>query len=218
MTISLVLEHRSITLSATEQALAKATASRYAMRLQLQPRINDRLSLYKPQPRIEVEESTLKCMIDKYSEQLVFEPLKELQQWFAYSSGLFLQPGYPPLFYNRSEHRTISPSKSAVAAVGEGVAGLLAQRLYRCRKLARPIHDYPDIVMEGEHSTYLVEAKATVQSAADIKQVVEEEVIRIAAYTSACAELDPRPVVGLLVGTALVSELQYACYITEVLV
>ncbi|MBD1999235.1 hypothetical protein H6G00_21905 [Leptolyngbya sp. FACHB-541] len=94
-------------------------------------------------------------MISKYSEQLVYRPLEEMQYWFAYSSGAFLEPGYPPLFYSRTEHKVITPNKSAVAGIGEGIAGFLAQRLYQCRKLARPNHDYPDIVMEGNGKTYL---------------------------------------------------------------
>jgi len=141
-----------------------------------------------------------------------------MQYWFAYSSGAFLEPGYPPLFYSRTEHKVITPNKSAVAGIGEGIAGFLAQRLYQCRKLARPNHDYPDIVMEGNGKTYLVESKATALSLADIQQVLDEELIRIAAYTASCAELDARPVVGLLVGTALISETAYQSCITEVVV
>lgn len=96
------------------------------------------------------------------------------------------------------------------------MAGLVAQRLYQCRKLSRPNHDFPDIVMTSNGMTYLVEAKATTDSASAIQQTVDEELLRMAGYVSACAELDSRPVVGLLVGTALVNEQEYRCYVSEV--
>jgi hypothetical protein len=96
------------------------------------------------------------------------------------------------------------------------MAGLIAQRLYQCAKLARPNHDYPDIVMEGQQKTYLVEAKATLQSVEEgIENVVKGELPRLAAFTSSAGQLDVRPVVGLLIGTSLISETQYYCYMIE---
>lgn len=216
MPIHLILEHRKLNLSPVQQSLAKAAASRQAMRLQFQAQLANHPCLYTSLPPLQVDEGVLGQMIRKYSEQLVYRPLEEMQHYFTYTSGAFLEPGYAPLFYSRTEHRLITPSKSAVAGIGEGIAGLVAQRLFRCRKLARPNHDYPDIVMRGQSKTYLVEAKATTGSIADIQQVLEDELIRMTAYTAACFELDSSPVVGLLVGTALLSETQYHCYITEV--
>ncbi|HEY9697119.1 MAG TPA: hypothetical protein V6D10_07650 [Trichocoleus sp.] len=214
--IQLNIERRHIQLSPLEQSLAKAAASRHALRLQLQTQIAHQLSAYRSVTSLSIHPDTLKCMVTKYSEQLVFRPLVEIQQWFNYQSGIFLEPGYPPLFYSRTEHRCVSPNKSAVAAIGEGVAGLLAQRLYHCRKLARPNHDYPDIVLQGNGQTYLVEAKATMASPDEIQAVLDEELLRMAAYVAACSELDARPVVGILVGAALLSEQEYRCYVNEV--
>lgn len=216
MPIQLHLERRCCQLSSLEQSLAKAAASRHTMRFQLQSRLADKQMDYHLAAPLQIEENILKRMISKYSEQLVYRPLEELQHWFTYSCGAFLEPGYPPLFYSRTENRVVTANKSAVAGIGEGVAGFLLQRLYRCRKLARPNHDYPDIVMEGNGKIYLVESKATTQSPAEMKQVIEQELMRMAAYTSACAELEAQPVVGILVGTALISESQYYCYLTEV--
>lgn len=216
MPIDLTLEHRQLNLSPMQQSLAKAAASRQAMRFQFQAQLANTLSPYASLPPLQVDERVLGQMICKYSEQLVYRPQEEMQYYFTYTSGAFLEPGYAPLFYSRTEHRLITPSKSAIAGIGEGIAGLVAQQLFRCRKLARPNHDYPDIVMRGQGRTYLVEAKATTGSAAGIQQVIEDELIRMTAYTSACFELDSRPVVGLLIGTALQSETQYHCYITEV--
>ncbi|MBD2001422.1 hypothetical protein H6G00_33320 [Leptolyngbya sp. FACHB-541] len=218
MMIQISLERRQLQLSPIEQSLAKAAASRSAMRFQFQFQLANKESAYQSASPLQIQTAILKRMISKYSEQMVYRPLDEMQYWFAYSSGAFLEPGYPPLFYSRTEHRTVSPSKSAVAGIGEGIAGFLAQQLYRCRKLARPNHDYPDIVMEGNGKTYLVEAKATTASDLDIQQIIEDELIRMVAYASACAELETRSVVGVLVGTALVSETHYRCYVTEVTV
>lgn len=214
--IDLHIETRAIHLSPLEQSLAKASASRHAMRLQLQSRLTAQLNNYTPTATLQLHPCTLQWMLMKYSEQLVLNPIEELFQWFNYSGGTFLQPGYPPLFYSRTQNQSISPNKSAIAAIGEAVAGFLAQRLYYCHKLARPNHDYPDVVMLGGSKTYLVEAKATVDSASAIQATVNEELLRMSAYVSACAELDHRPIVGLLVGTALESEQTYRCYLSEV--
>ncbi|MBD2019061.1 hypothetical protein H6F43_02530 [Leptolyngbya sp. FACHB-36] len=215
MPIYLTLEHRQLNLSPMQQSLAKAAASRQAMRLQFQSQLANIPSTYTSLCPLQVDERVLGKMIRKYSEQLVYRPLEEIQHYFTYTSGAFLEPGYAPLFYSRTENRLITPSKSAIAGIGEGLAGLVAQQLFRCRKLARPNHDYPDIVMMGNGKTYLIEAKATTGSASQIQQVIEDELVRLAAYTSACFELDSRPVIGILVGTALLSETQYHCFITE---
>lgn len=216
MTIQLDLEHRQLSFLPAEQALAKAAASRNAMRFQFHAQLASKQASYIPVQSLKVEENTLKRMIGKYSEQLVYQPMEELQNWFTYSSGAFLDPGYPSLYYSRSEQRQVCPNKSAIAGIGEGIAGLVMQQRYRCRQLCRPYHDYPDIVMEKNGKIYLVEAKATTLSVAEVQQVIDEELIRLVAYCSACAELDGRPVMGVLVGTALVSETVYHCSLTEV--
>jgi len=155
-------------------------------------------------------------MVVKYSEQLVFQPFEEIRYWFTYSAGAFLEPGYPPLYYSRDRSSRVSPNKTAVSAIGEAMAGFVAQRLYQCTKLARPNHDYPDVVMESQRRTYLVEAKATLQSVEEgIESVVNDELPRLASFTSSAGQLDVRPVVGLLIGTCLVSEIQYYCYMIE---
>jgi hypothetical protein len=216
MTIHLTLERRHLQLSCSEQALAKAALSRTALKTQFQTLLLHKHCFYQPAGVEQLQELTLQRMVSKYSEQLLYRPLEELHYWFTYTSGFHLYPGYTPLFYSCTDKQSIVPNKSAVAGIGEGIAGFLAQRLYGCRKLARPTHDFPDLVLESEDKTYLVEAKATTQGLKEVKQVMEEELIRLVAYVSACGELDSRPVVGLLVGTALKQEHQYQCCMTEV--
>ncbi|PSN11291.1 hypothetical protein C7293_24870 [filamentous cyanobacterium CCT1] len=193
--------------------------------MRLQQDLSQCLVEYEPTEAITIEEEVLQFCIRGFSEQAIFNPLEDLSLWFNYSSGQFLAPGYPPLFYNRQERQTVSPSKTAIAGIGEGVAGFLAQRLYRCRKLARPIQDYPDIVMDTpsrvmdapKRVIYLVESKASTGSLEALKRTIDEEVIRLASYASACLELNTRPIRGLLVATAFLSTSQYQAYITEIL-
>jgi len=214
--IDLKVDRRCIHLSPVEQALAKAAASREAMAIQLDAQLANRLCSYTPVTSFSVPEEVLKQMVWKYSEQLVHRALDEVRFWFTYSSGICLQPGYPPLFYGRRERRMVAPNKSAIAAIGEAVAGLLAQWLYQCRLLARPYVDYPDLVLNGGDQTFLVEAKGTMQPVEVLQQIMNSHLPRMAAYVSACAELDVRSVRGLLVGTCLISESQYHVLITEV--
>jgi len=65
-------------------------------------------------------------------------------------------------------------------------------------------------------ATFMVEAKATTGSISQIKQVTEAELFRMAQHVSACTPLDIRPVIGLLIGTALLEETRYHTVITEV--
>ena len=223
--ITISVLQRQVSLTATHQALAKASASRRALQMRLQQDLSQCLVDYEPADSINIREGMLRYCIRGFSEQAVFDPLEDLSMWFNYSSGDFLAPGYPPLFYNRQERQTVSPSKTAIAGIGEGVAGFLAQRLYRCRKLARPIQDYPDIVMDAPNRVvdppdkviYLVESKASTGSLEALQRTIDEEVIRLASYASACLELNTRPIRGLLVGTAFRSTNQYQAYLTEIL-
>jgi hypothetical protein len=228
MEISVDVQIRSIYLSAKQQGLATASYTRSALRPEFLSQISGFKYPWQPQKTLSIHENTLKKMIIKYSEQSVYRPLEEIKYWFAYSSGAFIEPGYPPLFYGKDKNKSISPNISAVASVGEGIAGFLAQRLYKCRKLARPNHDFPDIVMENDSydKTYLVESKATISSKVNsdpfevqekAKYKIDDELPRLAAYASSCLQLDNRPVVGILVSTALLRETNYFCYIAEVI-
>jgi len=214
--IDIHIHFRQIQLNKDEVSLATGANARSA----LLPEFLQRLAMkpsYSAFQTISVHESVIKAMITKYSEQVVYQPLHEIRHWFAYASGAFIEPGYPPLFYSRGKGKKVSPNKSAVAGIGEGVAGFVAQRLYKCRKLARPNHDYPDIVMVGGGKTFLVEAKSTIsQGGTAIMATLEQEITRVVTYLNACSGLDKRPVEGLLVGTEIVSQDKYDVYLNEV--
>lgn len=219
MDIEIELHHREIHLSRNEQALARAALKRKIMKNEFQARLAMKVTPYSSRGHIRVLTSTLGRMIEKYSEQLLCQPLEEMTFWFDYRSGSFLAPGYAPLYYKGTNSKDRpSPNKSVIGGIGEGVAGLVMQRLYKAIRLARPIHDYPDAVMFVGDKTYLTEAKATTQSVESIHSIINGELVDMILYASACRELDAsRTVVGTLIGTALLANDKYKTYITEVL-
>jgi hypothetical protein len=212
--ISLNIERRRITLATELHGFITGAGERRVLRTELDKRLLPQMD-YSETLAVEIAETTLKHMVTKYSEQLVFQPVNEIRHWFTYESGAYIELGYPPLYYAREKNKPFSPNKSAVAAMGEAVAGFLAQRLYRCRKLSRPNHDYPDVVMESEGKTYLVEAKATLAGQKTIREVINGEIHSMSRLVTSALFLDQRPVVGLLLGTFLESETSYYVCITE---
>jgi hypothetical protein len=213
--ISLEIQRRKIVLPAHLQGLITGASERRVLRSELDKRLLPQLA-YLESLAMTISEPTLKHMVTKYSEQLVFQPVNEIRHWFTYQSGAYIEPGYPPLYYGRERNKTLSPNKSAVAAVGEAIAGFLAQRLYQCRKLARPNHDCPDIVMEASGKTFLVESKATLRTEQTIREKIDGEIPGMARLVISARLLDRRPVMGLLVGTLLCSETDYYVCVTEV--
>jgi hypothetical protein len=218
MVIAISVHRRQIQLSNEGKSLAQTAASRKLLKDQFKAYLAQNSSPYTLAQTLTLSPAALKMMVRKYSEQLVYQPIEEMRFWFNYSSGVFLEPGYPPLYYNRrSTQQGMTPNTTAVGAIGEGVAGFLSQRLYHARKLARPNYDYPDIVMAEGNSIYLVEAKATTISPEQIQQVINEELGRLCVYVSGCANLAPGSnIIGALIGTALVNDNTYSTYITEV--
>jgi hypothetical protein len=211
--IDLLITRRVISIPRTVQALVSNSLTRNAVEGRAQQAIASHSTLDLAFP-MTISETALDWMMVKYSEQAVFNPRREIQHWFAYSSGAHLEPGYMPLFYFRQSKDRPSANKSAISAIGEGVAGFLAQRLYGCTKLARPNHDYPDIVMEASGVTYLVEAKATV-----IKNPASEldaNLLWFVSHTATAAGMDVRPVKGLLISTRINTDTDYSCEFAEV--
>jgi hypothetical protein len=213
--VSLDIQRRRIVLPAHFQGLIIGASQRQRLQRELERHLQPQL-VYTESLAMTIFEPTLMHMVTKYSEQLVFQPVNEVRHWFTYGTGAYIEPGYPPLYYGRERNKTISPNKSAVAAVGEAIAGFLAQRLYKCRKLARPSHDRPDIVMEAHGKTYLVESKATFRSEGAIRAEIDGEVQNMAGLVLAARLLDRRPAMGLLVGTFLRRETDYYVCVTEV--
>ena len=97
------------------------------------------------------------------------------------------------------------------------MAGLVAQRQYRARKLARPNHDFPDIVMKSGNRLFFVESKATLSEDSDSAiNAINSELPRMVSYTSSCVQMDKRPIVGLLIGTNIISESEFCANVMEI--
>jgi hypothetical protein len=218
MTIRIDIERRTLQLTTHLAVIATMSSARPNLQRQFLKEAAPYLTAYTPLAPEVIHPNILKWMITRASEQVVYRPLEELHHfYFTYTNGYWLLPGYPRLLYNRPQKKALCASTSAIGAIGEGVSALLAQRLYQgTRRLARPLHDFPDLVTTDTKTTFMVEAKATTGSVSQIKQVIEDELFRMAQHVGACTPLDIRPVVGLLIGTALLEETRYHSVITEV--
>jgi hypothetical protein len=220
--IEISLEKRCLHIDRITGAIAQAAYSRAAMKPELLTRLEQLAVPYTPLPAWSIHPHTIRALVRRYSEQAAFYPLEEIAQWLAYQRyGLFLLPGYQPLFYSRTEHKTICPNRSAIAALGEACLGLTLQHLYNCRLLARPIADYPDAVCVNPttNTLYLGEAKATAtQTIDDIKRVLDSELPRFIPFVLAANALQhsATKVLGVLVGTTILSHEQWHCTICEV--
>ncbi len=218
MIIQIAIERRCLQLTDSLAALATLASSRSDTRQRFLKEMAGNITAYAPLPPLQIDSNTVRTIIQQVSEQVVYRPLEELRYfYFVYSRGAFLLPGYPRLYCMATSKQNLSPSKSAIGAIGEGVAAILSQRLYQGTVgLARPYHNYPDLVSTDRKTTLMTEAKATVDSVQRIKEVTQEELFRMAQHVNACTSLDVRPVVGLLIGTALLDETRYHAVITEV--
>lgn len=207
------IKRRTIKLTNTLANLAQMARDRPILITKFQNSVKGQFPFVDLSPQT-LSKNTLKKMIQKYSEQIVFQPLNEVEYWFTYKSGAFIEPGYPPLFYHRVKNKPIVPNISAVASIGEAIAGFLSQRLYMCRKIARPILEFPDIIMGKEDIIYLVEAKASVEKNFSVNY--KDVFLRFISFVCLCGKIERRSVIGLLIKTNLLDENNYISYITEV--
>ena len=212
--IQLYVERRRIVIRTKQHGVIAGASERAKLRRRFEQSLSSQMR-YTENFSLPISETTLKHMITKYSEQRVFQPLNEIRYWFTYESGAYVEPGYPPLFYSGGNTKDRSPNKSVVSAIGEGIAGFLMQRLYRCTMLARPNNEKPDIVLEDANRTYLVEAKATMKSLDRIHDVVDQTLSSMATVFLSALLLDVRPPCGIVAGTYIQSETEYYVCLTE---
>jgi hypothetical protein len=215
-------------LTSPEAALAKGATSRHALRRQFESAIAAKQALFEPAGALKVDEATLRWCIHRYSEQLVPDATDQIKFFLALQRPLYFEPGFAPLFYftHKSGGQGLSVSKSAVAAVSEGVGAIVMQRLMKARIISRPYHDFPDLIgtdapsgSQINHSKlYLMEVKgACMRSVSEMRQTLAEEVFRLAAYTAAAQDLDPtRAMVGVLVGVVIHTVDHFSALLTEV--
>lgn len=220
--IELALEKRCLTLDPLTGALAQAVASRAALPADLLTHLEQVATPYTPLPTWSVHPHTIRALVRRYSVQTTSYPLEEVTQWFAYQRyGLFLLPGYPPRYFAHTEQQPISPPRGAVTALGEACLGLLLQHLYQGRLVAKPVAAYPDAVCVNPttQTLYLgaVQATASETSAAS-QRLVDEAMPRFLPCVLAAHTLNysTQTVLGLLVGTTLLSHEQWHCALVEV--
>src|SRR5262245_249662 len=96
--IVLEIQRRQIILPAQLQGLITGSSQRRTLRMELDRQLKPQLAYPETFSRT-ISEPTLKRMVTKYSEQLVFQPVNEIRHWFTYQSGAYIEPGYPPLYY-----------------------------------------------------------------------------------------------------------------------
>ena len=101
----------------------------------------------------------LRHYIGKCMEELVVSPeLDFAAYWYSISPSL--PSFYTPLVYFGGQ-TTYVMSKSAAAAIGEGVAGFVSENIFGIDLICRPIGIAPDLLGVKNGVYYLIEAKAT---------------------------------------------------------
>ncbi len=230
MPIEITLERKQIQLTSAASALAKAATSRQALRRQFESAIAMKQTCFQSAGSFKIDESTLRWCIHRYSEQLVPNAIEQIQFFLSLQQPFYYEPGFAPLYYfsHKSGGQGISVSKSAISALSEGVGAIIVQRLMKARIICRPYHDFPDLIGTDAASgsqisnsrIYLVEAKgACMRSVADMRQTLNEELFRLAAYTAAAQDLDPaRQMVGVLVGVVIRQSDRFSVLLSEVTV
>lgn len=212
-TISIDVLSRTITLS--NSLKSQVLSPRPEMLERFKKGISLASQPYSPIPTVDVDEVVIDRMVAKFSERVIYKPLDDIRYWDWTKKGLNVDPGYPPFYYSSTKDG-LPVNATAVGGLGEGVAGLLAQRIFKARKITRPYLDYPDAVMERRGVIYLVEAKATtVENDSGIKTTAQKELVEMAQLMVSCEVLNHRPIRGLVVGTRIVDPLKYRSYITE---
>jgi hypothetical protein len=216
-TVTININRRNISIPADLTPVALSRRNVFCQ--QFKQAIKGQPTTYSVVNSINISEMTMRRMIERYSEQAVHRPIDDMRYFFQAARRLLTEPGYPPLFYPAIIDNRMGQNLSAISAIGEGVAGLLAHRIYGCSKLARPYRDGVDIVMTSNNITYLIEAKGSASIDEDrwvrnqLDSVYLEDMARevLSSYG-----IDIRQVRGLLIGVYLISELIYNCYIIQV--
>jgi hypothetical protein len=96
--------------------------------------------------KVVLNSKELDASINKFSEQLIFYAENELINWFSYTKGRIISTKFPDLYYLIDKNYEINIS--AVAAIGEGIAGHILEEVFGYNTLARPLKYMPDIIME----------------------------------------------------------------------
>jgi hypothetical protein len=150
---------------------------------------------------------TLTNRIRKFSEQFVGDAELELSRYLRHLSGRPLAVDYPDLLYFGDKSGSdYYFNKSVAAAIGEGMAGLIVQKLFGHIPKARPLGLSPDIIMEhpvtGEIA--LVEAKALLKKKGrSINEEVRKAALEMMDFLARAPYLKKSKYAGYVVGTEI---------------
>ncbi len=121
--IEISLEKRCLHIDPITAAIAQAAYSRSAMKPELMERLEQLSVPYSSLQSWSVHPNTIRALVRRYSEQAAFYPLEEIAQWIAYQRyGLFLLPGYQPLFFSCSDHKKLAPTVALSLRSGKPVS------------------------------------------------------------------------------------------------
>jgi hypothetical protein len=170
---------------------------------------------YSPATPISFTSVTLRSRIKKFSEQFVADAEAELAAYFSMKTGRALDVAYPDLLYF-ADGTEYMFNKSVAAAIGEGLAGFLVQRLYGFRPQARPLRLSPDIIMVRGGRVAFVEAKAALATGrSSITKVVNEAAVEVMRFLYTAPYLKTATYCGFIVGTEILEADRFRCRILE---
>jgi hypothetical protein len=146
---------------------------------------------------------TLRSRIERFSEQYVANAEAELAAYVKFRNGRALEVMYPDLLYF-SEGPDYLFNKSVAAAIGEGMAGFLVQRLFGFIPQARPLGLSPDIIMQRNDEIAFVEAKATLAtSRSSLPKIVNDAAVDLMHFLTTAPYLKEAEYSGFVVGTEI---------------
>ena len=181
-------------------------------------RLKDELKqvIFSPPSSLTFSSVTLRNRIQKFSEQFVADAETELDTYFNFSTGRALDVAYPDLLYFGSGSTEYYFNKSVAAAIGEGMAGYLVQKVFGFIPKSRPLGLSPDIIMESKPTDQIafVEAKAALKNPrSTILGEVRKAAVELLHFLATAPYLKQAKYQGYIVGTEIVTQREFNCYI-----
>ncbi len=160
----------------------------------------------------------LKYYARKCMEELVVFPEIDFLAYIN-SLPLALPTFFTPLIYFGGQRKYIV-SLSSIAAIGEGIAGFLAENVFDIILLCRPIGRSPDLLGINRSGVYyFIEAKATTTKSniRDLLKNAVETIVEIIKSEISAGYASHGKIAGLAVVTYLESITNFESYVIELL-
>lgn len=129
---------------------------------------------------------------DKYGEQITHDAVQDIAKFFESNRHRGFTPGgiptpYPPLAILP---RDIKPSNTAIATIGEALAGWYLEQL-NMTCLSRPISEGADLVFRDAHGTITLISSVKATQGPDIEGRLCEAAIDLLEYVGNVVLMDP---------------------------